>query len=77
MVSITLGVDEQTRKLMKKFSHVNWSGFVREAIREKTLELLRKERFLAKLKGESNDEDVLLGASVNVAVAERLRKEKF
>lgn len=77
MVSITVGVDEQTRKLMKKFPEVNWSGFVRESIREKTQELSKKERLLSKLKGEALAEDVILGSRVNVSVAQRLKKENL
>ncbi|MFT4312700.1 MAG: hypothetical protein ACMXYF_05735 [Candidatus Woesearchaeota archaeon] len=77
MVSITLGVDEQTRKLMKKFSHVNWSGFVRDAIREKTSRLSKKEELLAKLRGESVNQDVILGKKVNESVAKRLKKENL
>ncbi len=77
MVSITVGVDEQTRKRMKRFPQVNWSGFVREAIREKTAELAKKEELLAKLKGEHLAEDVSLGFAVNESVKRRLRKENL
>ena len=77
MVSIIIGVDEQTRKLMKQFPEMNWSGFVRKVIKEKTQELSLKEKLLAKIKGESFEEDILLGAQVNTAISKRLKKEKL
>ena len=39
MVSITLSVSKETREKMKEFSEVNWSGFVRKKIEEKTRSL--------------------------------------
>ncbi|MEK6932911.1 MAG: hypothetical protein AABW56_03910 [Nanoarchaeota archaeon] len=54
MVSITLSVPEETRKTMKKFSEVNWSGFVRKSIEEKTKELLLKDRMLKELEKEED-----------------------
>ena len=43
MESITLSVPDETRKLMKEFPDVNWSGFVRKAIEERARELKRIE----------------------------------
>ena len=39
MVSITLSVPEEVKKSMETFSEINWSGFVRKSIIEKTEEL--------------------------------------
>ncbi|MFH1316734.1 MAG: hypothetical protein ABII01_04395 [Candidatus Woesearchaeota archaeon] len=46
MVSITLSVPEETRKLMKRFPEMNWSGFVRKTIEEKAKALSWKEEML-------------------------------
>ena len=43
MVSITLSVPQETREKMKEFSEVNWSGFVRKAIEQKTVDLTKLE----------------------------------
>ncbi|MDP7457871.1 MAG: hypothetical protein QGH47_04050 [Candidatus Woesearchaeota archaeon] len=48
MVSITLSVPEETRKLMKKHRQINWSGYLRKIIINKAraleeLEKLKKE----------------------------------
>ena len=39
MVSVTLSVPQDVKAKMEKFSEINWSGFVRNAIEEKTKEL--------------------------------------
>ena len=39
MVSITLSIPEKTRETMKRFPEMNWSGFVRKSIEEKTKHL--------------------------------------
>ncbi len=52
MVSITLSVPEDVKRKMEKFPEINWSGFVRKAIVEKTQELIWKEEMLRKLKEE-------------------------
>ncbi len=49
MVSITVSVPEETRELMNRFPEINWSGFVRKSIEEKTKELSWKEEMLKKL----------------------------
>ncbi len=77
MVSITIGVDEQTRKRMKRFPEMNWSGFIRKTIQEKTKELTLKEELLAKLQKDSFTEDIKTGRDVNTSVAQRLKKEKL
>ena len=45
MVSITLSVPEEVRKLMKSFPEMNWSGFVRKQIEEKANNLAKIEEF--------------------------------
>ena len=52
MVSITLSVPEETRKIMKKFPEINWSGLVRACIVEKTKKLALREKLLEQLKKE-------------------------
>lgn len=52
MVSITLSVPEEVKHKMEQFSEINWSGFVRKCITEKTKELSWKEEMLKKLKKE-------------------------
>lgn len=52
MVSITLSVPEEIRKLMKKFPEVNWSGLVRQCISEKAKQLAIKQELLNQLKKE-------------------------
>ncbi len=57
MVSVTLSVPEEVKQKMNKFQEVNWSGFIRNAITEKTKELSWKEEMLQKLKGEEERTD--------------------
>ncbi|HII30051.1 hypothetical protein COT48_01735 [Candidatus Woesearchaeota archaeon CG08_land_8_20_14_0_20_47_9] len=52
MVSITLSVPEGVKRRMEHFSEINWSGFIRKAIIEKTDKLTWKEEMLKKLKQE-------------------------
>ena len=49
MVSITLAVPKEVKKKMEQFSEINWSGFVRKAIVQKTEELTWKEKMLKQL----------------------------
>ena len=77
MVSITLSVPEETRKVMKRFPEVNWSGFIRKKIEQKASELEWKEEMLEKLKAEENliEGEVELGREINEGIARRLKKE--
>jgi len=52
MVSITLSVPDKTRKLMKRFPEINWSGLVRKAITEEAEKLALKEKILEQLHKE-------------------------
>ena len=54
MVSITLSVPEEIRKLMKDFPEVNWSGFIRKSLEEKARQLKLKEEMLKELEGEED-----------------------
>ncbi len=57
MVSMTISVPEEIRKLMKRFPDVNWSGLVRKYVSEKARELELKEEMLEQLKHEKNFND--------------------
>ena len=52
MVSITISVPEEVRKLMKRFPEINWSALVRKSITKKVNELKLKEEMLHELKKE-------------------------
>ncbi len=52
MVSLTLSISEDLKKSMDKFEDVNWSGFVRKCINEKTALLQWKDNMLKKLDEE-------------------------
>jgi len=54
MVSITISVPEETRKLMKRFPEVNWSGLLRKSIIEKAEKLALIEEILGNLKKEQD-----------------------
>ena len=57
MVSITLSIPDDIKDKMEKFSEINWSGFVRKCIIEKTDELNWKEQMFEKIKKERNISD--------------------
>ena len=77
MVSITLSVPEEIKQKMSSFSEINWSGFVREAIINKTKELSWKKEMLKKLEQEKEFEVwcVKMGRKVNEGIAKQLKKE--
>ena len=52
MVSITLSVPEETKKIMGKFPEINWSGFIRKIIEEKAKNLELKEKMLKEFEKE-------------------------
>ena len=54
MVSITLSVDEEVRKVMKKFPEVNWSALVRKAIVEEVKKRQLKEDLLNQFESEKD-----------------------
>jgi hypothetical protein len=77
MVSITLSVPTETREKMKEFSEVNWSGFVRKAIEEKTVALEKLECLKKELEKEKNIDDwaVKLQHASRKGRLEELRKK--
>ena len=50
MVSVTLSISKETRELMKKFSEINWSAFIRKSVERKVKQLSWKEEMLKRLK---------------------------
>ncbi|MEA3378379.1 MAG: hypothetical protein U9Q69_01945 [Nanoarchaeota archaeon] len=77
MVSITLSVPVEVKHRMESFPEMNWSGFVREKIVEKTEDLSWKEETLKKLKQDKGFEEwcVEMGEKVNKGIAKKLKKE--
>jgi hypothetical protein len=61
MVSVTLSVSKETRELMKKFSEINWSAFIRKSIETKVKHLSWKEEMTKKL----NEEETLSNWMIN------------
>ncbi|MBS3158475.1 hypothetical protein J4206_04270 [Candidatus Woesearchaeota archaeon] len=55
MVSVTLSLPEQVHMKMKLFDEINWSGFIRRCILQKTHQLEMKEQLLA---GVQKDEEI-------------------
>ena len=56
MVSITLSVPEDVRKIMKQFPEVNWSALVRKTIID---EVKRRELKKELLEGLKKDKDLI------------------
>ena len=52
MVSITLAVPKEVKEKMEQFDEINWSGFIRKCIIDKTEELSWKEQIFKKLQEE-------------------------
>ncbi len=77
MVSVTLSVPKETRELMSKFPEVNWSGFVRKCIEQRTVRLAWKEEMLVKLKQEEKFEERALeiGDKIKEGMWEQYKKE--
>ena len=57
MVSVTLSVPQEVKEKMEKFPEVNWSGFIRRAIEDKTKEMSWKEKLFKKLEDEKDLDD--------------------
>jgi len=75
MVSITISVPEEIRKLMKQFPEVNWSGLVRQCISEKAQRLQLREELLGNMKKEKEliDWSVELGRKAKRGRLENLK----
>ena len=67
MVSITVSVPDKTKELMKQFEEVNWSGFVKKTIIEKTKQLAKIEE----LKKQLDSEKEVINWSVKLQRASR------
>lgn len=57
MVSITLSIPKETRKKMKEFPEMNWSGFIRNNIEEKTRDLKKIEQLKKELELQKDTEN--------------------
>ena len=44
MTNITLSIEDETYELMKKYSEIKWSEFVRKMIRQRVMELNQIEK---------------------------------
>ena len=77
MVSVTLAIPEEIKKKMKHFEEMNWSGFIRKAIIEKSKELEWKEKMLHKVSQEEgiSEWSVALQKKAREGRFERLRKK--
>ncbi|MBI2671214.1 hypothetical protein HYX18_04540 [Candidatus Woesearchaeota archaeon] len=71
MVSITLSVPKEVKQKMKRFPEMNWSGFIRKVIIEKTEELTWKEGMLKRFYEEEKLTDWA------VKLQRRARKGRF
>ena len=74
MVSVTISVPDDVRKLMKQFPEVNWSGLVRTCITEKAKRLEMKQKLLGEFKKEKDfiDWSVELGRKAKKGRYKRL-----
>ncbi len=64
MVSVTLSIPPETKQRMESFPEINWSGFVRKCIEDKTNQLVWKEEMLKRF--ESKEEQEMLDWSVGL-----------
>lgn len=74
MVSITLSVPEEVKTKMEAFDEINWSGFVRKCIAEKTRALELAEKW-AKEEKEISDWSVKLQRTSRKGRFEKLKKK--
>jgi len=52
MTNVTLSIENETYDLMKKYSEIRWSEFIRKAIRQRVIELNQ-------IKGDRNGEGIM------------------
>jgi hypothetical protein len=70
MVSITLSVPAELKKEMDAFNDINWSAVAREAITRKII-MLKKFREFARESELTEEDTLVLGRKVSIAVAKR------
>lgn len=77
MVSITLSIPEATRKLMRKYPEMNWSGVVRRSLELKVEELEKMESMKKMLANEQDVADwaVKLQKQSRAGRLEKLKKK--
>lgn len=77
MVSMTLSIPPEVKHKMEQFPEMNWSGFVRVKLVEKTKELSWKQKILKQLEEDKEFENwcVEMGEKVNKGITKRLKKE--
>jgi hypothetical protein len=77
MPEFVVKVPEKMDKKMRKFSEINWSGFVDKAIEQKIKELDRRDKMLKKLGGERDmiDWSVKLQRASRKGRSEKLKQE--
>lgn len=74
MVSVTVSVPDEVKQKMEKHDEINWSGFVRKCILEKTLELDQLEKWIKEEK-EMSSWTVKLQRAGRKGRFERLKKK--
>jgi hypothetical protein len=74
MVSITLSVSEDMKKVMDSFRDINWSAVAREAIQKKIV-MLKKFKEFTKDSEFTEDDALRLGAEVNKNISKHFRKK--
>ncbi len=72
MVSVTLSVPPEVKKDMERFDEINWSGFIRKAVIEKTKQMKWREQMLKKVK----EEEPLTKWAVETFSASRMKRLK-
>ena len=55
MATMTISLPDELREDMKQFTHINWSGFVREQVTKKLDSLKQEEELRRLLKQEQQD----------------------
>ena len=57
MVSVTVSVSSEIKRLMEEFPEMNWSGFVKKSIEEKVKSLIKLEELKKQLDAEQDITD--------------------
>jgi len=77
MVSITLSVPEEVRKIMKEYPDINWSGYIRKTIEEKAKKLEWKKQMLKQLEAEEESDltAIQIGGKIKQGMLKKYKKE--